>query len=391
MNTETLLLLIRLTAGTGLVYLFYILLLKKRADGQISRFFLLAGTLLFTVLPFWPAAESSSENTTYLLNLPEIAAGEMPTGAEEGISVSWMTVIYITGVGLTFLLFMVKMARLLRLRIKGRSYTENGLYITETGLIRYPFSFARRIFLPEGMETETRALVLAHETVHIRHAHTADLLFFELLKMAAWFNPFYYLLEKELRQAHEFTADETVLRSGVSTGAYCEALLSCALAGMQVPVNYFNGSQIKMRINMMNKPKNKNRIAFLASAILSLGAVAFTGPYVLGQTGTQKVYNTVEQMPEFPGGNEGLAKYMLKTVRYPAKAQEEELEGRVMVGFVVDAQGKVTDAKVEKSLSPETDAEALRAVKAMPDWKPGQQDGKPVSVKFLLPVTFKLG
>lgn len=241
------------------------------------------------------------------------------------------------------------------------------------------------------MEAETRRLVLAHEAIHIHQYHTWDVLLFEVLKIVAWFNPFYYLLEKELRQAHEFTADETMLQNGVSGSRYCEALLACALAGMRVPVNYFHGSQIKTRIYMMNKPKNRRKGAtLLAMATLVLGTMAITTPRLLGQTPKTEVFTTVEQMPEYPGGNQAMAEFMAKTVRYPEVAKKAKLEGKVFISFVVGTDGRVGDIAIKKSLSTETDAEAVRAVKAMPKWIPGKQNGKEVAVQFVLPVAFKL-
>lgn len=391
MNTETLLLLLRLLSGTGSVYLLYRLLLKKRVGGNTSRFFLLAGTVLFSVLPFLPAAGISNDST-YLIRLPEIAVTPTTTETAGSFTVSWTTLLYFSMAGLAGLLFSVKLVTLFLLKRRGHSYTENGIPVTAHTDIRFPFSFGKRVYLPPGMDAPTRKLVLAHETVHIRQLHTLDVLFFECLKIMGWFNPFYYLLEKELRQTHEFTADAVMLQNGVSASRYCEALLSCALAGMRVPVNYFHGSQIKTRIYMMNKPKNRRKGAVLfAAAVLALGSMALTTPRLLGQTVPSKeVFSTVEEMPEFPGGNEAMTAYMVKNVHYPEQAIKNKTEGRVMVGFVVDHTGRVTDVKTERSLSAETDAEAVRVIKGMPAWKPGKQNGRPVNVKLVLPVAFKL-
>lgn len=390
MNTETLLPVLRLLMGTGFVYLVYVLLLKKRVGGNASRFFLLAGTLLFSTLPFW-ASETGADTAGHLIQLPEISATGSPENATAVSSIPWILLLYFVAVALAGSLFLMKLVRLVRLKKTGSTHTENGLHITETDAIRFPFSFGRRVFLPLGMDAQTRQLVLAHEAVHIRQHHTWDVLLFEGLKIVGWFNPFYYLLEKELRQTHEFTADEVMLQNGVSGARYCEALLSCALAGMRVPVNYFHGSQIKTRIYMMNKPKNRRKGAtLLAVATLVLGAVAITTPHLLGQTPKTEVLTTVDEMPEFPGGNTAMASYMAQTVRYPGVAKSAKTEGKVFVGFVVDRTGHVTDVTVERSLSKETDAEAVRAVKAMPTWKPGTQNGQNVAVKMVLPVAFKL-
>ncbi|MBL8002726.1 MAG: energy transducer TonB [Flavobacteriales bacterium] len=95
-------------------------------------------------------------------------------------------------------------------------------------------------------------------------------------------------------------------------------------------------------------------------------------------------------LPSFPGGEKALAAYMVKEVTYPKKAKKAGIEGKVIVGFVVDKDGAVTDAKVTRGVDPLLDAEALRAVQAMPKWIPGTVNGKPVKVFFNLPVRFKL-
>ncbi|MBK8613752.1 MAG: energy transducer TonB [Flavobacteriales bacterium] len=98
----------------------------------------------------------------------------------------------------------------------------------------------------------------------------------------------------------------------------------------------------------------------------------------------------VQVMPEFPGGQEALAKFMVDEVKYPKKARRAGTEGRVLVTFIVDKDGAVTDVSIARGVDPLLDEEAMRAVRLMPKWKPGTQNGKPVKTKFNLPVLFKL-
>ncbi len=99
---------------------------------------------------------------------------------------------------------------------------------------------------------------------------------------------------------------------------------------------------------------------------------------------------TVEVLPEYPGGQEELARFIRNEVTYPKKARRTGIEGKVVVRFVVDKDGRVTDVTVAKSVDPLLDAEAVRAVQAMPPWTPGTMNGKPVKVMYNLPVLFKL-
>ena len=102
------------------------------------------------------------------------------------------------------------------------------------------------------------------------------------------------------------------------------------------------------------------------------------------------IFQVVETQPEFPGGMAELMKYLQKNIRYPQICKERRVQGRVIVQFVVNADSTITDVNVVKPVNPYLDQEALRVVKAMPKWKPGEQRGEPVRVRFTLPVTFRL-
>lgn len=101
------------------------------------------------------------------------------------------------------------------------------------------------------------------------------------------------------------------------------------------------------------------------------------------------VYTKVEKMPEYPGGQVALVKFISKNIKYPAKYKKAKVNGRVFVSFVIDKTGKVTMAKIVKSLNEECDAEALRVISKMPDWIPGEKNGEKVAVQFGLPVNFE--
>ena len=105
---------------------------------------------------------------------------------------------------------------------------------------------------------------------------------------------------------------------------------------------------------------------------------------------TQKVFDVVEQMPSFPGGPQALMQWLSENVRYPVVAQENGVQGRVVVSFVVERDGSITDVKVVRSVDPSLDKEAARVVKSMPRWIPGKQNGQAVRVKYNVPVAFRL-
>ena len=103
-----------------------------------------------------------------------------------------------------------------------------------------------------------------------------------------------------------------------------------------------------------------------------------------------KVFDVVEVMPTFPGGQQALFEWLSKNIKYPVVAEENGVQGRVIVTFVVERNGSITDVQVAKSVDPSLDQEAVRVVKAMPHWIPGKQNGSAVRVKFTVPVTFRL-
>lgn len=126
------------------------------------------------------------------------------------------------------------------------------------------------------------------------------------------------------------------------------------------------------------------------SAPVHTGAIIAPGP--TAEDGDEgEIFEVAETAPTFPGGEEALMKWLQKNLKYPADAQDNGVQGRVLVQFVVNKDGSIVDPKVVKSADPSLDKEAMRVVRAMPKWKPGQQRGKTVRVRYTLPVTFRLG
>ena len=112
--------------------------------------------------------------------------------------------------------------------------------------------------------------------------------------------------------------------------------------------------------------------------------------YVPVEVEEQQIFQVVEEMPEFPGGMSECMKFLGKNIKYPTISQENGVQGRVIVQFVVNQDGSIVDAVVARGVDPYLDKEALRVVGMMPKWKPGKQRGKAVRVKYTLPVMFRL-
>jgi len=114
-----------------------------------------------------------------------------------------------------------------------------------------------------------------------------------------------------------------------------------------------------------------------------------TGPAIVEED-DNVVFQVVETMPSFPGGDAALMKYLGDNVKYPVIAQENGIQGRVICQFVVNRDGSIVDVEVVRSVDPSLDKEAIRVIKSMPNWAPGKQRGKAVRVKYTLPVNFRL-
>ena len=103
-----------------------------------------------------------------------------------------------------------------------------------------------------------------------------------------------------------------------------------------------------------------------------------------------KVFDVVEQMPSFPGGDAALMTFLSTNVHYPVVAEENGIQGKVILTFVIERDGSISDVEVVKSVDPSLDKEAVRVIESMPRWKAGTQNGEPVRVKYTMPVTFRL-
>lgn len=281
---------------------------------------------------------------------------------------------------------------------------------------RCPFSFFRWIFIPESLKSSGHfEKVLLHEKAHYHYRHSWDVMFLEAMRLLFWFHPAWYYFKKELLATHEYEADNFVLTK-FPRAEYQQALLDCALDVHYLPVtNPFNVSMIKKRFIMMNQNLKPNMKKMWIRLLMILPFLAFvfaiqsfelqSGPLpVLAEADTSEnfvspppekeedetVFKMVEDSPVFTGGQQALMNFLQENLTYPPTAREEKIQGTVFVTFVVEKDGSITDVKVLRGVHPDIDAEAMRVVKAMPDWTPGYQEGEPVRVQFNLPIRFVL-
>ena len=130
---------------------------------------------------------------------------------------------------------------------------------------------------------------------------------------------------------------------------------------------------------------------FIIMALMAVfGLITVSAQKTFVAKKNQKVFDIVEQMPEYPGGQAALFEFISKNVKYPDDAVKKKVEGKVFVTFVVDTDGKITDVSLMRKVFPSLDAEAIRVISAMPNWIPGKQKGQVVRVKYTVPIMFRL-
>lgn len=451
---------LKINVGIALFYAFYRLFLYKDTFFHWRRTALLCFfgvSLLYPMLNLqeWvkahePMVAMADLYATTLL--PEIVFDEVTITAGinwQDITLTSLKVIYLCGVILFSIRFIVQLISIIRLRIRCKAMQIQGVRIYALNKASGPFSFFHWIFIhPESHTEEELAEVLVHELTHARQIHSADVVFGEWMCIACWFNPFAWLMKREIRNNLEYMADQHVLQTGYDHKTYQYHLLGLAHHKAAATLyNSFNVLPLKNRITMMNKKRTKEigrtkylmflPLAGILMIVSNIEMVARTtekfAKEMMGQvteevamqaettnipelstreiqeislpqgtkgkevTETQiksvpdsVVFQVVEEMPDFPGGMKALMDYLSKNVKYPAEAHAIGAQGRVIVSFTVKKDGSIADTKVERSVNPYLDKEAMRVIAAMPKWQPGKQRGEAVNVRFTVPVAFRL-
>ncbi len=487
--------LLKVNVAFVLFYAFYRLFFYKDTFFKLRRAILLAffGLALFYPLlniQDWVRQQEPIADVIYMYSamLPEATAK-----ADAAASVDWygwllgsLGFIYWGIVAFLCGRFLVQLSSLLWL-----AHTSERVVIHETPVYALrkaagPFSFFRMVFLhPESHSDKETDEILTHECTHVSQWHSIDVILSEMMCMACWFNPFVWLLKREVRHNLEYLADNTVIQSGYDSKSYQYHLLGLAHhQSVTTLYNSFNVLHLKNRIMMMNKKRspgivrtkylifiplvgilmllsNIEAVARLTvrlanEATVSNAMVTATG-ILVDETGqpligasvvvkggkertitdkkgafslevpanailrcsyqgresqevlaadmtnnthlslssksremNEQVFTVVEKMPSFPGGDAELLKYIATNIKYPKESQDNGEQGRVICSFIVGRDGSVNNPEVLRGVTPLLNEEAVRVINTMPRWNPGMQRGKAVAVKYTVPITFRL-
>lgn len=421
--------LLQVNVGLILFYALYKLVCTRDTFFRSRRFILIVSLVLPFILPFIDVREwlESRDRMIMLTHfdysavLPEIVVGSeaVETGNRVFVLSEWIGYLYLAGVVVLLVRLAVQAFSLYRLIVRMPEKEINGVRIKCLNDPSGPFSFFGWIFMnPAAVKEDEISEILTHEMAHVKQHHSVDVLLAEMVSICCWMNPFAWLLKREVRLNLEFLADRKAMEAGFATKSYQYHLLGLAYNHKYGLSNNFNFSHLKQRIIMMNKKKS-NATGHIKYALFVLPAFALlvAGNISCSQdasqtedakeevvapvspeakeapadsTAKEEVFMVAEQMPEFPGGMKELLKFLQDNLKYPENAMKNNVQGRVIVQFVVEKDGTLTEFKVARSVDPDLDAEALRVLQTMPKWKPGMQRGKIVRVKFTVPVSFKL-
>ena len=337
--------------------------------------------------------------------------------------------IYLIGVGVMTLLFLFKVGKIVALILRSPKEKREGYTAVFTGRDHGSFSFLHFSFFPnENVAPD----IVRHELSHIRHNHSVDILFAETMMIMQWFNPFIYLYKKELQSLHEYQADRDVVATGADKKNYMMLILQqCTAVDFSGMSNNFSLILTKKRIKMITRNEKNKRLGWRLLATLPVLAVLLIAntkvsaqemksdegdntpvtviraatdgditTYDINSTenlhirisnpNNDSIYQQVDVMPEFPGGEKAMMQFIVDNITYPQSAKDKNIQGKVYVSFVVEKDGSVDQVKVMRSIGGGCDEEAVRVVKAMPKWVPGKKDGKNVRVNYVLPFVFKL-
>ena len=430
-----------------LFYLFFRLLLSKETFHRFNRMALL-GVLFFSLLI--PCIEVTTRHQVevqqavlsieQLLLMAELEATPANVGAvQETPTISWVQIVLLVyWAGILFLVCrnIYSLICLFRLVHSGKhEKLEKGVTLVVHNQEIAPFSWMKYIVVSRKDLEENGREILIHEMAHIHHRHLVDLLVADICIFFQWFNPGAWLLKQELQNIHEYEADETVINEGVNAKEYQLLLIKKAVGTrLYSMANSFNHSKLKKRITMMLKEKSNPWARLKYLYVLPLAAIAVTAfarPEIsekmeeisavkvndlaeivqekvlqdtvkvskdekkdaLVVTGVKSkeeeeivIFEVVEQMPEYPGGMSALQKYLSEKIA--GSPMKGKAGGRVMVGFTVAETGKIKDVRVLQSDEASLNQEAERIVSEMPDWIPGKQRGRPVPVKYTVPIRF---
>lgn len=427
-------------------YVLFKMFLSKETFHHFNRKALLSLMLLSFIIPLvgltvmgLPDGDAETYQITWEGIQAQVLATDAPSNTILSSGLSWgigiVIILYLAGVLYFLVRTLCSYLSLISLLHRGkREHLPEGSTLILTHQNVLPCSWLHYIVMNEKDYAENGQAILLHELGHIHQHHTIDLLLTEAAIILQWFNPAIWLMRKELQIIHEYEADEMVLDTGINPKTYQLLLIKKAAGNRLQPiVNGLHQSSIKKRITMMLKKKSNPwarakyalalPVAFISVALFetpeasaltaelseykasdflvtsatqspnpteALPTLSEANTLATAPDNNNDVYVQVEKQPEFPGGETALMEFLQKTMKYPEEAAKNKIEGRVVVSFVIEKDGSISNIEIMRSPHKLLSEEGIRVIKNMPKWEPGTQRGEKVRVKYVLPISFRL-
>lgn len=389
-----------LNAGLIILILWagYQFALSRNTNFKTSRVVLLSIYVLAALLPFMPIISFVPSDIVMVEGNIEIGSIDAinDSATNNNHLGSIIATVYTVGCIVVASCLIIGWYKIIRL-IKNTNKEEREGYVLAISplLSTTPFNFWKYIVVNE--KDAANNAILAHESNHVLHGHSFDLILGQLVLILQWWNPAAWLMFRSLRTLHEYQADEGVLTEGYSRCDYELLMLNRAIEKQNFFLaNTFSSGSLNARITMMGKRrKQSSKLSYLILIPVILLAALF--PKIpFAQTPIEPTQNLVfvegsETMPEYPGGEQAMMSAILWEVKYPHELLEKGVSGVARIGFTVNTDGSMSDFKVVKSSGfDELDSEAIRAIQSSlkESWISGTVDGKAVASAVSIPVTF---
>jgi len=397
-------------------YTIYLILIRFRDNFNMNRKFILAGLIISSLLPFLDFQLFGSSQEQLGLALDPIlfySSENQGLSAVSKSSFSIFSIVYIIGLLVLSIRSITGLATLAFIYRRSQKIKYHGFTAVILSGNQSPFTFFNLLFINRS-DYEQRKIdeLIAHENVHRDQFHSIDLIITELFTIVHWFNPFAWLIKKDLKSEHEFYADEQVINQGFDKTGY-QALLLKSHEGMAMYLtNNFNYSILKKRLVMMKKQKS-NRLNFnyilAVPALLLVTSILFVNFKLNEQS-----YAVPDVMPSYKAGEKALYGTFQKAIKYPLEARAKNEQGTVFVSFTVTKDGKVKNIKAEdkkynmlqevfvvgyaadnatEEISGNLDIlkkESERVAALLGEFKPGTKNDKAVDTRMTLPITFNI-
>jgi TonB family protein len=431
-----------------LFFLFYALFLRKETFFNLNRVYLVSSALLSFFIPIIQSSWIKNlfitqrvKETIYQVGPTVMHSFKVTANAathHQQLTLGQILLgIYVTGILVLTVKFIYQLAVINYVISQPKSDTS--------------YSFFNRIRIEER-DTDNDAIT-AHEQVHARQWHSADVLLLETIMILNWFNPVVYLYRNAVKYIHEFIADRDALKAGLNKADYAMLLVSQTFITPPYHlVNpFFNSSLLKQRIQMLHKDKshwamlmkyglsaplfalmlvlssatvnNSKTIQVInqtasdvfktpASQTFSTGVIseadqedleavikqhqqgaamaAVTADGTQTDASGKQIVSRIERGAEFPGGIQAFGDYLSENIRYPVEARQKNVQGKVFCSFIVEKDGSISGLKVVRGIGSGADEEAIRVLSAMPKWEPGTQNGANVRQLYTVPISFSL-